>query len=419
MRRNLVAMRFSLRSVGRDTSYVLIAFPRSVIAFVLSVAGLSAGLGTAVLGVVGVIFIFATLSLARFFADVERRALPEVLGARLPRPWYRPVKPTANWFQKLWHPVTQLQSWLDLLHAIVIFPFSVAAFAVAVAWWAVALYGLFYPLFGWILHRLPDFTDLPELIGIGTGLGVRILFHLTIGVVAAATLPIVLRGVTIIRAGISRTLLTGLAEYRLRFDGPGEAHEAEAAALRRLEGDGSDGPQQRLASLAMELTQVRRQLPHDPQAADARLARAITQTQETLDVLRTMSREAAPAILAERGLTPALAALASRAPLSVELDITADQRYPTEVENVIYLVVSEALANIAKHSEATQATVSLRDDEGTLLLLVADNGKGGAEAAKGQGLAALADRLRAVGADLTVQSPEGGPTVIGAQIPYL
>ncbi len=410
-------MRFSLRSVGRDTSYVLIAFPLSVIAFVFSVAGLSAGIGTAVLGVVSVIIMFATFSVARFFADVERRALPEVLGVKLPRAWYRPVKPTANWFQRLWHPVTQLQSWLDLLHAIVILPFSIAAFAVGVTWWAVALYGLAYPLFGWILHRLPDYTDLPELIGIGDSLGVRILFHLTIGVVAAATLPVVLRGVTLIRAGVSRTLLTGLAEYRLRVDDVTPGREDEASVLRRLERDLQDGPQQRLASLATELAQVRRQLARDPQAADARLAQAITQTQETLDVLRTLSRDVAPPILAERGLTPALAVLASRAPLPVELDITVDQRYPAAVENAIYFVVAESLANIAKHSEATQAIVSLRDDEGMLLLLISDNGKGGADTAKGQGLAGLAERLRTVGGDLTVQSPAGGPTVIGAQIP--
>lgn len=407
--------------LGRDTRYLLLTFPLALISCVLLISGLALGAGTAILGVVSVGIMFGMFSVARAFAELQRRALADALARPFTATRYRPHKPTANWFQRLWHPITQLQCWLDVLHGILIFPIAVVTFVVTVVWWSVALYGLGYPLFGWILNRIPDYTDIPELIGVGDGTGTRLLFHFTVGVLAAVTLPLVLHGATMLQAGISRLLLTGLSEYEGRIDdlqeGRAAAVSAEASALRRLERDIHDGPQQRLVTLAMDLSRVRRQLSKDPQAADASLAEAITQTRETLDELRTLSRGIAPPILTDRGLAPALAALAARAIIPVELDVAVDQRYPAAIENTVYFVVAEALANAAKHSQASKIVVSLRQNDDMLLLLVADDGQGGAHVAKGHGLAGLADRLRAVDGDLTVQSPAEGPTVIGARVP--
>ncbi|WP_329101672.1 sensor domain-containing protein [Micromonospora sp. NBC_01699] len=414
-------MRSIVGRLGRDTRYLLLTFPLALVGSVLLVTGLALGIGTAILGVVSVGIMFGTFAVARTFAQLQRRALADAVNRPLAPVRYRRHRPTANWFQRLWHPTTQLQSWLDLLHGILVLPIAVVTFSLAVAWWSIALYGLAYPLFGWILDRIPDYTDVPDLIGLGDGIGTRILFHLTVGVVAVVTLPLVLRGTTALQGGISRLLLTGLSEYEERIDdlteGRAAAVSAEASALRRLERDIHDGPQQRLVSLAMDLSRVRRELARDPKAADASLKEAITQTRETLDELRTLSRGIAPPILTDRGLAPALAALAARAIIPVELDVTVDQRYPAAVENTVYFVVAEALANSAKHSQADRIVVSLRQDGDILLLLVADDGRGGAHVAKGHGLAGLHDRLRAVDGMLTVQSPDGGPTVIGARVP--
>ena len=129
------------------------------------------------------------------------------------------------------------------------------------------------------------------------------------------------------------------------------------------------------------------------------------------------SRGIAPPILTDRGIAPALAALASRSTVPVQLDIHTEERFPPAVENTIYFVAAESLANVAKHSQAQLCTISLRRVDDKLTLIIGDDGVGGAHVAKGHGLSGLTDRLRAVDGELAVQSPPGGPTVIGAEVP--
>ncbi|MBB2912762.1 signal transduction histidine kinase, partial [Streptosporangium becharense] len=114
---------------------------------------------------------------------------------------------------------------------------------------------------------------------------------------------------------------------------------------------------------------------------------------------------------------PALAALAGRSPIPVELDVQVTGRFTAAIENTVYFVTAESLANAAKHSRATVCTVTLSRTGDTLMLTVGDDGVGGAHVAKGHGLSGLADRLRAVDGELTVDSPVGGPTVIVAEVP--
>jgi signal transduction histidine kinase len=229
------------------------------------------------------------------------------------------------------------------------------------------------------------------------------------------------RLVVLLRASIGRALLTPLAQMQERIDdlteGRAAAVSAEATALRKIERDIHDGPQQRLVHLAMELSRAKRQMANDPEAAETTLTQAITQTRETLDELRTLSRGIAPPILTDRGLAPALAALASRCTVPVQLDVRTEERFPAAVENTIYFVAAESLANAAKHSQAQLCTISLHRVGDKLTLIVGDDGVGGAHVAKGHGLSGLADRLRAVDGELAVQSPPGGPTVIGAEVP--
>jgi signal transduction histidine kinase len=204
------------------------------------------------------------------------------------------------------------------------------------------------------------------------------------------------------------------------------AVSAEATALRRLERDIHDGPQQRLVRLAMDLGRAQHQLDTDPEAARLTVTEALAQTRETLAELRALSRGIAPPILADRGLVAAVSALAGRSTVPVEVGLPGPRhhrrghepaRLDPAVENAAYFVIAEALTNVAKHSHATECAVSLERTGAYLVIEIRDNGVGGAHVAKGQGLAGLADRVRAAGGVLTIDSPDGGPTRLLAELP--
>ncbi|MEV0618665.1 sensor domain-containing protein [Nonomuraea sp. NPDC050404] len=413
-------MRSLTRRVLLDTRYTLVGFPTTLIGFVLMLTGFAAGLGTAVVWI-GVPLLAGTLMIARGFADAERGWLSDVLQRPPVRPRYKPVPPGAGRFRKMVNPLTSGQSWLDLLHGILNLPFAILSFVLTVTFWLLPLAALTWPLYGYFIMRIEGNMELPELLGIGGGYPVTALFYVVAGLVFLALMPFVVRGAALMRAGLGRALLTGVAELQERIEdlaeGRAAAVSAEANALRKLERDIHDGPQQRLVSLAMELSRAQRQLAKDPDAAKATLTNAISATRETLDELRALSRGIAPPILSDRGLAPALAALAGRCTVPVDLDVQTVERYQAAIENAIYFVCAETLTNVAKHSRATVCTVQLIRLGDVLMLSIGDDGVGGAHVAKGHGLAGLADRLRAVDGELTVQSPDGGPTLIMAEVP--
>ncbi|WP_431915180.1 sensor histidine kinase [Nonomuraea jabiensis] len=409
-----------MRRVLLDTRYTLVGFPTAVICFVIMLAGFAAGLGTAIVWL-GVPLLSGTLMAARGFADAERGWLSDVLDRPPVRPRYKPAPPGAGRFRRIVNPLTSGQSWLDLLHGIINLPFAILSFVLTVVFWALPLVGLTYPVYGIITSRIPGNTELPELLGLGDGYGVNSIFYVSLGLVFAMFMPFAVRGSALLRAGLGRALLTGVAELQERIDdlaqGRAAAVSAEANALRKLERDIHDGPQQRLVSLAMELSRAQRQLAKDPEAAQATIKSAISATRETLDELRALSRGIAPPILSDRGLAPALAALAGRCTVPVDLDVQTAERYQAAVENALYFVCAETLTNVAKHSRATSCAIQLVRIGDILMLTIGDDGVGGAHVAKGHGLAGLADRLRAVDGELSVQSPDGGPTVIVAEVP--
>lgn len=406
------------RRLGADTEYLLVGLPLAVLSFAFLLALAIAGTVTSAF-VFGLPVLALALLTARFFADIERVRLGRLAGVPVARPRYRRPEPGMGWFRRVLLPIRQGQSWLDLLHGLLAFPFALAGFIVAVVWWAVAFGGITWPLY----HRvIPDEDENPVVkfvLGEDTDTN-RLLFHVGLGVFALLTLPLALRAAAGLRAGLSRSLLTGLAAMQGRIEELTEsraaAASAEATALRRLERDIHDGPQQRLVRLAMDLSRAQRQLDKDPSGARQTLTEAVAQTRETLDELRQLSRGIAPPILADRGLGAALAALASRSTIPVELEVGVE-RLPAVVENTVYFVAAEALANVAKHSGATAAQVTVHQQDDAVYLVVTDDGVGGAHVAKGHGLAGLTDRVRAVEGHLAVDSPDGGPTVLVAEVP--
>jgi signal transduction histidine kinase len=410
------------RQTGIDAGFVLLGLPLALVSFVVVVVGLALGAGLLVIWI-GLPVLVGTLFLARLLATAERARLPAVLGRTLPRPVYRPVDPQQGLPQRLVGPLREPQYWFDALHAVLHLVVSVPAFVVVVTWVAGAVGGLGYGAWGWALPDSPEDRDLPELLGLGDGLGVRTAVYAVLGLFLLLTLPPVTRAAALLEAQLGRALLTSRAGTQAEIDrlaqGRDAAVAAEAVALRQLERDIHDGPQQRLVRLSMDLHRARRMIDTDPEGARATLTEAAELTRETLEELRALSRGIAPPVLADRGLTAALAAIAARSPVPVELAVSLPmgRRLPPVVENTAYFLVSEALANVAKHSTATLARVSVDLEQDLLRVEVEDDGAGGAVLAPGHGLAGLTDRLRAVDGVLTVDSPRGGPTRLIGEVP--
>jgi signal transduction histidine kinase len=187
-------------------------------------------------------------------------------------------------------------------------------------------------------------------------------------------------------------------------------------ARRRLERDLHDGTQQRLVSLALDVRGAEQQVPAESAELRADLARVAEGLAAVLDDLREISRGIHPAILAEGGLGPALRALARRSPVKVEAEIKVDTRLPVPIEIAAYYVVSESLANAAKHARATLVHVEAEKHDGKLRVSIRDDGVGGADPARGTGLIGLRDRMEALGGSVEISSRLGEGTQVVAEL---
>ncbi|HEY2958974.1 MAG TPA: GAF domain-containing protein [Actinomycetota bacterium] len=190
------------------------------------------------------------------------------------------------------------------------------------------------------------------------------------------------------------------------------------ATRRRIERDLHDGAQQQLVSLALQLRAAQAAVPPELGEHRAELGRVVDGMTSVLDGLREIARGIHPAILAEGGLGPALRTLARRAPVPVELGVDAEERLPEPVEVAAYYVVAEALTNAAKYARASNVKVGVDLRGGLLRVAVSDDGRGGADPARGSGLLGLKDRVEAIGGSLSLQSPRGKGTTLIAELPF-
>jgi signal transduction histidine kinase len=188
-------------------------------------------------------------------------------------------------------------------------------------------------------------------------------------------------------------------------------------ARRRIERDLHDGTQQRLVSLGLTARAAETDPNADRDDLRAYLSRIAAGLADAAAELQEFSRGIHPAILSERGLGPAVRTLARRSAVPVDLDITLDARCPEPVETAAYYVASEALANAMKHAQASQIEISLAAGDGGLLLSIRDDGIGGADPARGSGLAGLTDRVEALGGSIQLHSAAGSGTHISAHLP--
>jgi signal transduction histidine kinase len=427
--------RFLFR-VGRRTLveslYLLSAPVTAAAGLLLVLGGLCAGTaGLLVPG--GPPVASGALALARWSADLERWRIATVrsLAAGVEHAGQRPrLKKTAA--------ASDPGLWLDVAHAVAVLPVVLVTSVVTGLWWfvgvgaATAVLRSGYPAAGSLrpmtlyagsaqshIDVSLDLTSPPE----------HVAFSIALGLLLLCTLPLVTRACVATQAGLGQALLSDVSALHRRIRGLERERDiaraqtvaavtAEAAALRRLERDIHDGPQQRLVRLAMELGRAQHHFDSRPDAVREALADAVAQTQEALEELRALSRGIAPPVLVDRGLLDAVTALAARCTVPVDLDADPlDRRLDAAVETAAYFVIAEALTNVAKHSHADRCSIGLRHDAGTLRVWVTDDGVGGAALGKGHGLRGLDDRLHAAGGRLLVTSPDGGPTTITAELP--
>jgi signal transduction histidine kinase len=192
---------------------------------------------------------------------------------------------------------------------------------------------------------------------------------------------------------------------------------------KRIERNIHDGAQQRLVALALDLRMLREELATENDLAPDRRAAltaaadaASAALKDALGELRELARGLHPSVLTTDGLPAAIEQLASRSSIPVAVEVT-EGRFPEAVETACYFTVAEALANVAKYAEATEAAVRIEQQDGHMRLQVSDNGVGGANPEAGSGLTGLVDRIAALDGTLTVDSPAGVGTTVTVELP--
>ena len=379
----------------------------------------------------GLLVLVLTLRLARGLGRLHRRLAGRLLHRQFPAP--APFRPGRGVLRRVDTRLRDGTGWRALAYVVVKVPVAFLQ-AYALSLWVTGSYALLSPLW-WPLfrHQPPGvqlhpaqtptafFTTVP-VSSWGASLGACLL-----GAVTLLAAPWVLRTVTAGDSWLIRGLLgPAQLDQRVRELVESRAHAVDdaAAALRQVERDLHDGAQVRLAALAMGLGMATEKLGDDGQPVDAgQLAsvRDLVQTahlsaKEALVELRDLARGIHPPVL-DAGLADALATLAARSLVPVELTTALTDRPTPAIETIAYFCAAELLANVAKHSGAGKVRLDAAQRGQTLRLRVWDDGAGGADPARGSGLAGLLQRVRTVDGRLELSSPEGGPTEITVELP--
>ncbi|MFE0921116.1 sensor histidine kinase [Streptomyces nigra] len=407
----------------REFGYVLLGLPISIMLFVYAVTMVSLGAGLLVT-FLGVPVLAAALAGCRGFAALERVRARALLHLDVGDP--EPLRTRSGGFMAWVGAVLKSgTSWRSVLYAVLHFPWAVFSFSVAVSLWTYGWALLTYPLWFWVFpvwagqDGLQLFGDETHSIYLDNPFEITVTA--LVGLVFTLATPWIIRALTTVDRVMVHGLLgpSQLATRVVELESDrGVVVDTAAADLRRIERDLHDGAQARLVALAMDLGLAKEKLTEDPQAAARMVDEAHGEVKTALQELRDLARGIHPAVLTDRGLDAALSAVASRCTVPVEVQVDLDQRPVPAIEGIAYFTVSELLQNISKHARATWASVDVWRVENRLMLQVVDNGVGGADVSAGSGLAGLAERLDAVDGILVVDSPQGGPTRVTAELPW-
>nr|CEL16797.1 putative two-component system sensor kinase [Kibdelosporangium sp. MJ126-NF4] len=306
-------------------------------------------------------------------------------------------------------------SWRAVFYVLLKAPLGLATFVLSGMFW---IYGLFMVTHVTYWFTLRVKLGLP-LVNFKVDTWPNAIALAVFGVLLLLAAPWVTRGLVFVdRLMIQGFLAPTTLSQRVRDLEETRAHAVDdaAARLRQIERDLHDGTQARMVALAMHLGMVKEELEGDPDLAMTRklVDLAHVNAKEALVEVRDLARGIHPAAL-DKGLDAALATLASRSPIPVELSVTLDERPPQAVEMIAYFCTAELLTNIAKHSQATNASVAITGPGPRIV--VSDNGIGGASVKPGAGLAGLRERVATVDGTVTVSSPPGGPTQVVISFP--
>ncbi|MGH2534932.1 MAG: sensor histidine kinase [Thermomicrobiales bacterium] len=383
-----------------------------IVSFVVWVVLVAVGAGLAVT-LIGLPILIITMYMWVGAARMERRRIESFGGGYIPEP-YR-VTTDAGFYRRLKVQITDSAVWRDLFYLIALFPIGVIEFAIVglAAIWPLSMITI--PLYYWM-------GDSPAIGGWRIDTLPEAIMIALLGVVVALPALLLISGAA--RAhfafahwmlGPSQEQLEERVEVLTRTRSG--VMEAMLVERRRIERDLHDGAQQRLVSLAMGLGMAKEKMESDPDAARQLLDASHDEAKRVLVELRELVRGIHPAVLTDRGIDAAISAVAGRSPVPVTVDVDLNGRLPEAVESTAYFVVVEALANVAKHSNASAARVHVRREHDWLIIDVEDNGAGGASMHDGTGLIGLAERLAALDGQFAVQSPTGQGTRVRAEIP--
>lgn len=365
---------------------------------------------------VGLPILTATFYLARAAAHLERQRARVFLDTDIESPVRKPPKSKGLW-HRLVAPFADRTTWKELFYLWLVQPVqSVVNFTVAVTAWAVPLWAITLPFYA--TYAPPELWSGEEINTWSEIIPIAI-----VGLVLLPLVPRIIHGFARADAAVARWGLspskTKALEERIDSLRETQARSVDIAMAdrRQIERDLHDGAQQRLLSLGMDLGMALEKFDSDPAAARALVGDAHQELQRAIAELRNLARGIHPAVLTDRGLDAALSALTARSPIPVHLDVQLRERPPASVEATAYFIVAEALANAAKHARANAVDVRVRSVGDKLYVVVADNGVGGADEHAGGGLVGLADRASSVEGSFQISSPQGGPTILTAELP--
>ena len=364
---------------------------------------------------IGLLLLIPLVLLCGGIGHLERHRVVALSGRRVDPPARRP--------QSLWRRLLLDQhSWRSVAYLFLHSMWGAISGWLTLVVLAQSLLLLGVPLLG---PRLPD--DGISLFGVlpvdGT---VPLVIAWSIALVVVLVMPLLAHLLTSVDVMLARWLL-GRDERKVvehlsarvdtLTDTRREAVDSVEAERRRIERDLHDGPQQRLVAIAMTLGMAKQAIHDQPESAAELVDEAHRSAKEAIVEMRHVARGIVPPILADRGLEAALPALAARSAVPVSVDVRDVGRLDPTTEAIAYFVVSEALTNVAKHSGAERAEVTVSRDEERVRAVVVDDGRGGADPAHGTGLTGLRQRITAVDGTLDVESPDGGPTRLTATLP--
>jgi signal transduction histidine kinase len=355
------------------------------------------------LWLVGVVLIFL---LSPVLTRVHRHRLRVTAGVEIPP---QPKRRDLFTWQGLTAVIRSQAVWRQICYHLFAAPVLAVAAAVAAGLWPASVVCTVGFAVAWAAH--------PH--GIHHSRDISLMLVAAAGLIAA---PWITSGVRALDIRAARGLLgpSRADELEHRVEQLTETRagvvDAADAERRRLERDLHDGTQQRLVSLAINLGMARAQASTADEAKQA-IAEAHEEAKAALAELRDLIRGLHPAVLEDRGLDAALSGIIARTPLPVRLTVDLPRRAAPVIEAVAYFVVSEGLANIVKHSQATEAAVFVQRAGDRLHVIVTDDGVGGADPARGTGLAGLARRAASVDGTFEIDSPPGGPTLLTVDLP--